>query len=164
MNEVFEDIDAIAGKIEPAFWQSHWPWLVAGAIAAIAILGIVKAQMSRRKPETPLEKARLRINSASLAKTDADFAFHTSAAVREYISDIHKIPAPARTTEEFLKIAKDSEKLDSGAKEKISKLLTLSDMAKFAAQQFGQNGRIEMTKLALDFVENEDAKINQSKK
>ena len=164
MSQVFEGIDPIAEKIGLSFWQGNWQWIVAGAVAAIIALGIAKALLARRKPETPLEKARLRINSASFAKTDADFAFHISAAAREYISEIHQIPAPARTTEEFLNIAKTSEKLDSEAKEKISKLLELSDMAKFAARQFGESGRAEMAKLALDFVENEDAKINRSKK
>ncbi|MBR4597209.1 MAG: hypothetical protein IKO42_02300, partial [Opitutales bacterium] len=121
MNGVFEEIDAIAGKIEPTFWQQYWPWLAAAAIAIIALAGIVKARLGKRKPETPLEKALLRIKAASLARSDSDFAFHTSAAVREYISDVHKIPAPARTTEEFLNIAKNSEHLGASAKEKISK-------------------------------------------
>ena len=40
----------------------------------------------------------------------------------------------------------------------------MSDMAKFAAQEFGAQGRSQMANLATRFVEEQDAKINQTKK
>ncbi|MBR6389073.1 MAG: hypothetical protein IKS15_03035 [Opitutales bacterium] len=164
MNGVFENIDAAAGKIEPGFWQSNWAWFLLGAILIIAIASAVIARLKRRKQETPLEKALMRIGAASAAQTDSAFALYISSAVREYISDVYKMPAPERTTEEFLKLAANSGVLDDDANQKIAQILTMSDMAKFAAQEFGAQGRSQMANLATRFVEEQDAKINQTKK
>lgn len=163
MNTVFEEIDALTNKIEPTFWQENWAWFVAGLMVLAFVLGFLTRKKEVKK-ETPLEKALLQIKAASISKTDSLFAFYVSSAVREYISDVYQMPAPERTTEEFLLLASKSDKLDDNAKEKIAELLTLADLAKFAGTKFGNEGRSDMTKLAIDFVENEDAKINSAKK
>ena len=74
------------------------------------------------------------------------------------------MPAPERTTEEFLKIASNSENLDEDSKKQIAELLTLADLAKVAGAEFGSEGRAKMSILALNFVESQDAKINAAKK
>ncbi len=163
MNGVFEEIDSLTGKIEPTFWQEYWAWFVAAAMLLAFILGFLTRK--KNKPaETPLEKAMLQIKAAAMSATDSLFAFYVSAAVREYISEVYKMPAPERTTEEFLKIASNSENLDEGAKKQIAELLTLADLAKFAGAEFGSKGRSKMSNLAIDFVESQDAKINAAKK
>lgn len=163
MNGVFEEIDALTGKINPTFWQEYWAWFVAAAMLLAFALGVL-TRKKKKRAETPLEKASMQIKAATMSKTDSLFAFYVSAAVREYISEVYKMPAPERTTEEFLKIASNSENLDEDSKKQIAELLTLADLAKFAGAEFGSEGRAKMSILALNFVESQDAKINASKK
>ena len=163
MNGVFEEIDALTGKINPTFWQEYWAWVVAAAMLLAFALGFL-TRKKKKRAETPLEKASMQIKAAAISKTDSLFAFYVSAAVREYISEVYKMPAPERTTEEFLKIASNSENLDEDSKKQIAELLTLADLAKFEGAEFGSEGRAKMSTLALNFVESQDAKINAAKK
>ena len=91
-----------------------------------------------------MERALQRI---ALARRDSEklseklYALEISQAVRDYIEDKHSLPAPERTTKEFLQMASSSDIFDDNAQELLRKILTLSGMAKFAQHSFQNQER-----------------------
>lgn len=163
MNEIFPDINSISGKIEPSFFEANWWWIVILLLLGAFILGLIVNKINSRPAPTPFEIATLRLNACKAQPDDKIYASNLSSAIRNYISALFDIPAPERTTEEFLILASTSDKLQESDRRKIAEILILSDKAKFAAAQFGKGERQAMMTLATDFI-NEDNEKRKSKK
>ncbi|MBO6101657.1 MAG: hypothetical protein J6P03_00185 [Opitutales bacterium] len=162
-SEIFEEIGGILPKAEPGFLAQNWGWIVPIIIISALALGAAAAKFCRRKKPSAYEIALLRLKSAKGEPDGKRYASSVSSAVRDYISEMFSIPAPERTTEEFLALAASSESLDSSDRENIGRLLELADAAKFAGKGIDEKTRQDMQKLAADFIENDNLKRNPKK-
>ncbi len=164
MNSIFQDIAAPVGIYETSFLEANWYWIalvifVFAALAAYLILRIKKV-----KKISPYELAIMRFEAAKNETDSNTYAFAISSIIRDYISIIFNIPAPERTSEEFLKLLAGNEVLDEAQKENISEILKLSDLAKFAQSGLSEDERSKMYKLAFDFIDADNKKRQEAKK
>ena len=117
------------------------------------------------KPKTPYEVAKLRFENAPKIYGDFGpkaYAEEVSQIVRDYIDAVYQIPAPERTTEEFLAIAGQSEHFDGEAKADLEKILKLADIAKFARHAFSETEKDQILQSAEKFVEADEQKRRQT--
>lgn len=151
---VFPEIDESFGKIGLTFWQANWQWFAIGAVVAVA--AFVAGFYLRPKPKqpTPYQKAMQKLGKLGETELeDEPFANELSAIVREFIEAQYNLPAPERTTQEFLKIASASEKISPKVRDKLAQLLQAFDMAKFAKGSFSNSEKSEVLTSANEFVE-----------
>lgn len=157
---LFPKIEGDTSKIGLSFWEAHWHCVLIFTIVAIAIIALL-LRKKRIAPIPPMERALQRI---ALARRDSEklseklYALVISQAVRDYIEDKHSLPAPERTTKEFLQMASSADIFDDNAQELLRKILTLSDMAKFAQHSFQNQERDELALLSIEFIESDDIK------
>ena len=161
---LFGQIRPATGKMGPSFLESNLYWLIGGivAVAAIVLLLLRKRHI---KPKTPYEVAKLRFENAPKIYGDFGpkaYAEEVSQIVRDYIDAVYQIPAPERTTEEFLAIAGQSEHFDGEAKADLEKILTLADIAKFARHAFSETEKDQILQSAEKFVEADEQKRRQT--
>ena len=155
---VFPEIDEGFGKIGPTFWQANWQWCVAGLV--VFVLAFIAGYCLRPKPKSPTPYQRAMQKLGKLGETeleDEPFANELSAIVREFIQAQYKLPAPERTTQEFLKIASACESISPKVRDKLAQLLQASDMAKFAKGTFSNTEKNEVLTSANEFVEMSNA-------
>lgn len=161
---LFGQIRPATGKMGPSFLESNLYWLIGGivAVAAIVLLLLRKRHI---KPKTPYEVAKLRFENAPKIYGDFGpkaYAGEVSQIVRDYIDAVYQIPAPERTTEEFLAIAGQSEHFDGEAKADLEKILKLADIAKFARHAFSETEKDQILQSAEKFVEADEQKRRQT--
>lgn len=161
---LFGQIRPATGKMGPSFLESNLYWLIGGivAVAAIVLLLLRKRHI---KPKTPYEVAKLRFENAPKIYGDFGpkaYAEEVSQIVRDYIDAVYQIPAPERTTEEFLAIAGQSEHFDGEAKADLEKILKLADIAKFARHAFSETEKDQILQSAEKFVEADEQKRRQT--
>ena len=157
-SEIFENINGILPKAHNGFLADNWMWIVPVIMILVLLLGTILARTKKVKELSPYERSLLKLNAAKLEEDSKNYASLVSDAIREYISAIFDIPAPERTTQEFLIIATQNVNFQKEQKEKIESILTLADMAKFAATQFGQEQKNMMFDLAQDFIDSDNLK------
>ncbi len=153
----FPDIDGITGKIGAGFWESNWIWVALAAIAASAA-GMILFRRKKTPPPSPYEVASSALDFAegnSDKLSPKEYGSLISQAVRNYIEAARQLPAPERTTEEFLKLSADSNLFDSQQRERLENILRLADMAKFAKHSFRIEEKLELLGNARSFI-NED--------
>ena len=148
---LFPEIEGATDKIGRGFAEKYGAWIA----------------LRRKKTPAipPAERATARIELArdiSQKLGAKAYASEVSQAVRDYIEEAHDIPAPERTTEEFLKIVSESDEFDDDGRESLKKILTLADMAKFAQHVFANAP--ELAETALAFVDSDDAKTAERRK
>ena len=164
--KLFPPIEGVTDKIGEPVWRN----ILYAAATLLILAAVVLAFVLRRRkvPEIPpYEKAVARIGMAQerAANTDAKtFAADVSQAVRDYIEAVHNIPAPERTTEEFLKILAFSDAFDDESRDRLRDILTLSDMAKFAKHSFKDAEKNALARSALEFVDGDNARLNAPEK
>lgn len=159
---LFPNINGDTAKIGLPFWKEHWHYILISAIALIVILAIL-LRKKRLAPIPPIDRAlqRIAIARQNSEKLSAKmYALEISQAVRDYIEDKHNLPAPERTTQEFLKLSAQAEIFDDDARKLLQKILTLSDMAKFAQHSFQNQERDELALLSIEFIESDDIKAS----
>ena len=160
------EIEGPTQKLEAGFWEENWPYVIAGAAALAVIIGVA-LKPRRRNPPTPFETAMSRLASAPKIFDSAGgkkYADEVSQIVRDYLEAERNLPAPERTTEEFLAIAADSKIFDSAQRQRLAEILKLADLAKFAAFGFQENERDSILKNAEEFVKSDDELIRSEKK
>lgn len=152
---VFPQILPDKGKIGLSFLEQYWGWLLAIAVAS-ALAAYIIFRPKKTPPKSPFEIAMDAISytvANSNGLTEKEYASQISLAVRAYIESEHKIPAPVKTTQEFLKLAAKSIVFDKDEREMLSKILNISDMAKFARNQFSDDERTALADTAKKFLE-----------
>ncbi len=164
--EFFADIRPQTDKINQSFFEKN-KYLLFGVGIAILIVLAICLRKKKAKIPTPYEEATLRFEVVKNTSEKLDvksYAEQVSQIVRDYIDKVHHIPAPERTTEEFLEIASQAEVFSDDAKNELSKILKLSDMAKFAKHSFTGNERDELLTVSIKFVEDDNATISNIEK
>lgn len=161
---LFGQIRPATGKMGPSFLESNLYWLIGGIVAVAAII-LLLLRKRHIKPKTPYEVAKLRFENAPKIYGDFGpkaYAGEVSQIVRDYIDAVYQIPAPERTTEEFLAIAGQSEHFDGEAKADLEKILKLADIAKFARHAFSETEKDQILQSAEKFVEADEQKRRQT--
>lgn len=159
---IFPEISPDRGKIGMGFWEKYWAWAI-GALCAAGIAAYFIFRPKKLPPKTPYELA---IEAVAAAEADSEnlgakeFAARVSSAVRAYIEARHSIPAPVKTTQEFLKIASESAAFDRAQREILAGMLNSSDMAKFARESFSVGRRAELAALARRFLESDNIRCD----
>lgn len=154
---IFPEISPDKGKIGIGFFEKYWGWIAALCAAVLAGLYLI-FRPRKPVPKTPYELAVAAIDAAEQNSADLDekeYASQISFAVRAYIEGQHSIPAPVKTTQEFLKIAAKSIVFDKQQRALISQILNMSDMAKFARDKFTSAERAELSSCARKFLESD---------
>lgn len=159
---LFPEIEGATDKIGRGFAEKYGAW-IAAALAAILAAFALRRKKTPAVPPAERATARIELARDISQKLGAKaYASEVSQAVRDYIEEAHDIPAPERTTEEFLKIVSESDEFDDGGRESLKKILTLADMAKFARHVFANAP--ELAETALAFVDSDDAKTAERRK
>lgn len=160
---LFPEIEGATDKIGRGFAEKYGAWIAAAALAAILAAFALRRKKTPAVPPAERATARIELARDISQKLGAKaYASEVSQAVRDYIEEAHDIPAPERTTEEFLKIVSESDEFDDGGRESLKKILTLADMAKFARHVFANAP--ELAETALAFVDSDDAKTAERRK
>lgn len=167
LQPLFAEIKPQTEKLSDSFFDEY-KYHIASAAAALCIAVLIAAVLLRKKQKklSPFELARLRLDALQAAAdkfSAKDFALEASQIARDYIDQARGIPAPERTTEEFLKLASSAEFFDDDAKKLLAELLELADIAKFANHSFADGERAQMLANVRSFVESDNASIEREK-
>lgn len=162
---IFPEISPDRGKIGMGFWEKYWAWAL-GALCAAGTAAYFIFRPKKLPPKAPYELA---IEAVAAAEADSEnldakeFASRVSSAVRAYIEARHSIPAPVKTTQEFLKIASGSAVFDRVQRETLAGILNSSDMAKFARDSFSGERRAELAALARRFLDSDKLRCDAAR-
>ena len=161
----FSEIHPATDKIGETFFEKYKYWIIGAIIALMTILALIFKP--KKKPIlTPYQEAVVRFQ-ALLKIADAlevkPYAEEVSQIVRDYIDKVYNIPAPERTTQEFLEIAHQSKIFSNESKQDLAEILKLADMAKFAKHAFSQNERIQIFETSKKFVDDDNLRLTTEK-
>jgi hypothetical protein len=152
------DIHDLHNLVPLTYWERNGTWIIISSIAGVVLLGVVIALLLRKKPAvrlTPHQIALRELEAArALAKDGQDkiFASAASDAVRHYLENAYHMPAPERTTEEFLAEASRHAWLRGELAGLLRRFLEFCDLAKFAGQQLGATEREQLLGAAREFL------------
>ena len=164
--QLFGEIKPQTEKIGLTFFEKYKYYLL-GSIVVIIVMSLLLFRGKKVKALTPYQSAKLRFDIVAKNSDELDvkpYAEEVSQIVRDYIDKVYNIPAPERTTEEFLEIASQSEVFADKAKEELASILKLADMAKFAKHAFSKNERTQIFETSVKFVEDDYAASLANKK
>lgn len=142
---VIPDIRDIKPPIEiPGDWA--WLWWGVAALVVLAILLFVIYRLTRGKTKIALPppipahiRARDRLEQAlALISQPKPFVIAVSDAARAYLEERFKFHAPERTTEEFLRELRNTNRLLPDQKESLGDFLASCDLVKFAKYEPGE--------------------------
>jgi hypothetical protein len=150
---------------EPARWG--WALMVAFTVAAHIVIGaFALRRILRRREELRLhpplppphetalaELARIRESGLLDEGRTAEYTDRVSDVLRRYLEERFAIPAPERTTEEFLDEVARAPVLDRERKRFLADYLAQCDLAKFAAAEPGRRELDELFSSSVKFVE-----------
>ena len=149
--------------IEDVIYISYWTPLkliaVIGSLVIFCLLLFYWIRKKFKKPlkkETPYEKAinQLKGLAANLNQyDDRALCITASNIVRYYLEESLNVPAPERTTEEFLIEIEHHALVQGIVKEVLSGFLTQCDFVKFARESFDVNARSQLIAQASSLVE-----------
>ena len=156
---LFPKTEGVSDKIGPGFFSRNWRWLCA-ITGAAAVAAYLLLRPKRVPPPTPYETASTRIAKATgnPELSAKEYAQELGDSVRCYIEAAHDLPAPERTTQEFLKIAALAPSFDETEHEILREILTLSDMAKFALHSFSDVEKTLLAQRCKEFVDYDNKK------
>lgn len=142
----------------------YLPWIIAGSVLLLGILGWWLWRVIQRKraaraipiPLTPYEIARrdlIALMAVIEEHSDVVFSSRVSGILRRYIEDHFNMPAPERTTEEFLPIAAEHPQIKGELDAILRDFLVQCDLVKFAQQPLDREERRELGQTAERFLE-----------
>lgn len=148
-------------------------WMFWGALALVAVLvAILLWRWQRRRarerslapsgppPPPPGVWARAeldRLDREQAQFADKAFIGEVSLVVREYLERALQLPAPERTTEEFLHELRTHPLFTDAMRADLGQFLSAADMVKFAAQALGEDQRpafLDQARQLVDTTEN----------
>ena len=157
---VIPDIREIKPPIEiPDDWG--WLWWLIGALVALAVVLFLLYRWKKGKSQIVLPppipahvRARQRLEEAlALLSQPKPFVIAVSDAARSYLEERFKFRAPERTTEEFLRELKNTDRLMPDQKESLGNFLASCDLVKFAKYEPGEHELRQLHGSALRLVE-----------
>ncbi len=145
----------------PRFTTQDIILMVGGASLGIGLtLALIIWLIRRRRPRdqevSPYYEARLALREASEFKHIESVKQYSSAlsdAVRVYIEKAFDLPAPERTTEEFLPEIQAHPIFRGELSDRLKDFLSLCDLAKFARQQMDGDGLAQLQLYAEEIVD-----------
>jgi len=152
------DIHDLHDPVLLTFWEQYGFEIIVGSIIAIIVLGLLIAFFMRKKPAPTLTAYQRAIVELARARElqntgqDKAFAIAASDAVRRYLEDAYRMPAPERTTEEFLVEAAHHAWMQGELTILLKRFLEFCDLAKFAGQQFGEEEGDKLLAAAREFL------------
>ncbi|MBL0926345.1 MAG: hypothetical protein IBJ11_01675 [Phycisphaerales bacterium] len=161
------DLTDIRPVVEPPPPPRDWTrTIVIGAVAASAVvlagaLVPLVARLARRRPPPPPAphevalSALNRLESSDLLARGLHKPFFQAASdiLRRYIEDRFALRAPERTTDEFLREARDASPILPGDVERLEDFLRHADLVKFAEQTPSRETSARTVSLIRDFVQ-----------
>lgn len=164
-----EDLREVKGPFELAPEPFGWGTaaLVVFLVAAVAVAGVLllarraRAQFAEKKgpPPVPAHIEALRelaaIRGLRLLEEGrvAEFTDRVSDVLRWYLEARFELPAPERTTEEFMDEIARAPVLDRERKRFLADYLTRCDLVKFAAREPGRRELDDLYDSSVAFVE-----------
>lgn len=141
-----------------------WGGLAAGALILVLIAWILFRRYRARRAERPAgpppipagQWARQELERLAAEEgtySDQDYTFAVSQIVREYLERAFALPAPERTTEEFLGEIGEHPRFNDAMRTGMSRFLERCDLIKFAGQQLVPEERPRLLGDARNFVE-----------
>jgi len=144
-----------------------FPWgLALTSIAALSLISVIGLRVYRRRPieetyiapEPPhvIAAERIALLRSQVFETREEVrAFHVeiSAIVRAYIEGRFDVEAPGKTTDEFFADPGTNAALEPEDRERLSALLSQSDLVKYAGQASGSEERDDLLGAIEVFVE-----------
>ncbi len=156
----------------PSPWRI-WRWVIAGAVIAVFILGLVYYRKQQRmKAEEVIiipahEWARLQI--AKLLVDDLlsrslvqEFYYRVSDIVRGYIERRFAVAAPEMTTEEFLVSLSKDRRFGEKDRNELNEFMNACDIVKYARHQPTTAEANAMLDAATDYIERTRERLNQT--
>jgi len=144
-NAIANDIRDIKPPIEIV---SGWDRavLIGGILVLLALLALLLWWLLGRKAKPPVlpsvpvhVRARQKLDEAlALIAQPKPFCVAVSDAVRWYLEERFRFRAPERTTEEFLRELKATDRLTKEQKESLGRFLEGCDLVKFARYEPGE--------------------------
>lgn len=149
-----------------------------GVLAGLIVLGTIALLVLRRKrrnaPETPAGPpppppgvwARTQLERLAREQerfTDKLFVAEVSDVVRGYLERALRLPAPERTTEEFLDEIREHDAFSPEMRVEMGAFLAQCDLVKFANQGLATDQRPGFLTRAEQFVETTETTIAQPK-
>jgi len=153
------DIHDIHNLVPLTFWEEHGLQIMLGSVGAILLIAGTLSLVLRKKPAVVLTAYQRALQELEIAKNlhaageDKKFAISASDAVRRYLENAYRMPAPERTTEEFLQEAARHTWLQGELTVLLKRFLEFCDLAKFAGQQFGEEERGKLLASARAFLD-----------
>lgn len=136
-----------------------------GAVIVLALLlGAIWIRRYRRRlaerpagppPLPPAEWARQaldRLADEEQRYSDKDYIVAVSDVVREYLERAFDLPAPERTTDEFLAEIGNHPVFTPGMRGEMAAFLQRADLVKFAGQQLSREERPKLLENARSFI------------
>ena len=164
------DFIDIRGPIAPDFWTQHGSTVLWGCLVLLVATGLLwwlvrRWLAGRRPPPTPAQIALAEIQAAQDLFTgdSARYSAVLSQAVRRYIEQALRLPAPERTTEEFLLEARSAPILRGEPVNLLGAFLEGCDLAKFARQTLDEADRARLAGQARAFVEGTELALHPPK-
>lgn len=154
-------------------FASPWPWIIA-AVSALALILFYTLWRRHQQRQAALRAAyrepphqvaereleALRKEGPNLAAEV--FSVRVSGVLRRYLEDALNLPAPERTTEEFLNELSDKQRFDDEIKEQLTRFLQQSDLVKFARQDLNAEQRTELLDCAFRVIRTTISQLDSS--
>lgn len=144
-------------------FASPWPWVIAAsaALAFILFYWVWKRYQARqaalraayREPPHQVAERELETLRKEGPTLEAEvFSVRVSRVLRRYLEDALSLPAPERTTEEFLNELSDQNSFDDALKNELSQFLQQNDLVKFARQDLNADQRATLLECAFNVI------------
>lgn len=155
----FRDIKSVIFLPEPEQRNNNWLVWSAAAAGFIFVFASALAVVRRKRILSPRQRAlkSLQDLKTSLAESDQDIEhvyIQMVNILRLFVLEQFAISAPRLTTHEFLEAMQREERLSNGFRDKLSELLHLADMVKFAGLLPSSGGLDDVVDHATQLVEN----------
>lgn len=170
-----QDIHDIRGPIEIlTLWQQIIPYILV-ALGVILVSALIYFFIRKRKSKSsnvleetiqlsPYETALKELEEARklmLPGEDKALAIALSMTIRNYLEEEYHLPAPEKTTEEFLNDMKGTVHFGGYTLELLENFLKMCDLAKFAKKKLSAVEQEAIYKSAHEFVQStHDLKVN----
>jgi hypothetical protein len=157
---VINDIRDIKPPLEiPNGWE--WLWWTIGVVVVAAGLVLIWRMIHRRMTKISLPppipahvRAKQKLKEAlALIAQPKPFCIAVSDTTRAYLEERFNFHAPERTTEEFLRELRSTDRLQTDQKESLGNFLASCDLVKFAKYEPGENELRELHGSAVKLVE-----------
>lgn len=162
--------DGLADIRDPVRIIDWTTWgLIAGGVLIVALIALLFYLRARRRgpivesgppPLPPGEWARSALDRLSRegdSLEDKAYVAAVSDVVREYLERALHLPAPERTTEEFLQEITAHPAFSGSMREEMAEFLERCDLVKFARQVLERAKRPELIGQARSFVDTTEA-------